>query len=233
MKRKIDFSLLIIFVAIEICFVYLIVFSNLPGNSYYCFFSIFVCFLFSVYLIRKENQNYLITIALFFTVISDVFLVLVQPRIQWLAMTTFSICQLLYFALILSRVNAKNLKWHAIVRVIVVVSVIVVTACVLREKTDYLSLISMFYFSNLICNVVEAFIQIKINPIFAIGFLFFLFCDFFVGLNSAVGVYIFVSESSFIYKLAFPPINLAWLFYIPSQTLITLSMFDFKKHRKL
>ena len=40
--------------------------------------------------------------------------------------------------------------------------------------------------------------------------------------------YISVSTQSFIYKLLDVDFNLAWVFYVPSQTLIGLSLAKFK-----
>lgn len=230
MRSKIKYVFFALFIAIEICLLYIIVFSSLNGIKYYCFVSILLCLVFTLVFSIYDIDGILTIMALLFTVISDIFLVLVEPRIQWIAMTTFSAVQILYFARLLLNVKKKYIKWHLLVRGITVFVVEIITVIVLKEKIDYVSLISMFYFANIICNLILSLLQIKVNPVFAVGLALFVCCDLLIGLNSAMGVYINVSPDSFIYKLANPSINLAWLFYIPSQVLIAISKFKFKNN---
>ena len=75
----------------------------------------------------------------------------------------------------------------------------------------------------LITNIIFAFMLRPARPVFAIGLLLFLGCDTFVGLGM-IEAYLPVNEGSLLYLLAHPPINMAWLFYTPSQTLLGLSL---------
>ena len=85
-------------------------------------------------------------------------------------------------------------------------------------------------FANLIVNVAFAFVKFKRDCVLAIGLLLFLLCDFFVGM-SMIGGYLPIEEGTFIYHLAHPSFNAAWLFYVPSQALLASSIF-FRRLRK-
>ena len=65
---------------------------------------------------------------------------------------------------------------------------------------------------------------IKKSPLFAIGLVLFLLCDTIIGINVASGAYITISEASLLYKITHLPFDLAWVFYIPSQAFIALSL---------
>lgn len=188
------------------------------------FSAIALAFAFSLIFVSFKDRKFIIQLALLFTVVADVFLVLVEPRNQALAMTSFSLTQILYFVKLLMTTENKKIRLaNLISRITTIVLVLVVTLIVLGGKADYVALISMFYFANLVLNVIFAFIGFKQNPLFAIGLLLFMLCDIFIGLQCAIGVYIDVDPSSIIYQIAFSPFNWAWLFYIPSQTLLSLT----------
>ncbi len=96
----------------------------------------------------------------------------------------------------------------------------------LGDATDPLSLVSLFYYANLLVNIVVAFIQMKRSPLFAIGLLLFLMCDTVIGLNVMAELYIPSFSESGLYAVLNPEFNLAWAFYVPSQTIITLSLIE-------
>ena len=58
---------------------------------------------------------------------------------------------------------------------------------------------------------------------FAVGLLCFIGCDLLVGLGYAQGVYFDLPVGSFLYNVTHTDFNLIWTFYIPSQTLISLT----------
>lgn len=224
MNKRWEIWLVSIFVATELSLLISVLTCSgdiIPPLS---FSAIALAFVFSLLFISFKNYGFITQTALLFTVIADIFLILVEPRNQAVAMTSFSITQILHFVRILIETPCKKMRLaNLITRIVLIVIVQVVTLAVLNGKADYVALISMFYFTNIILNAFFAFFNFKKNPLFAIGMLLFLFCDIFIGLNSAVGVYITVPENSILYKMAFPSFNWAWLFYIPSQTLIAIS----------
>lgn len=214
----------LVFVLVEIVLFVLIFTISGPAHKWISFVSILLCFLFSLGLISFSKSKILTQIGLFTTVIADVFLVLLS-NYHVVAMLFFSITQIAYFLRLLFDSSSKKEKLiHIIIRLVVVVAVVVTTILVLKEKLDALSLISMFYYANLVLNVIFAFVQIKKSVLFAIGLLCFAICDAFIGLQAAIGTYISVPENSFISQVVFSPFNWAWFFYVPAQVLIVLSI---------
>ena len=195
------------------------------ANDWISFSSILLVFVFSLCLTCKNKNVILTEVALLTTSMADLFLIIIQPRQQLIAMIFFSITQICYFIRLLINSTSKKEKIiHISIRFILTVIVFAVTAIVLKEKTDALSMVSMFYFTNLILNVIFAFVQIKKSILFPIGLLCFMICDIFIGLQCAIGVYIDVPENNILYQIAFSPFNWAWLFYVPAQVLIVLSL---------
>lgn len=224
-NKKLRVGLIVSFCAIELGLLIAVLTCSGDVVRPLQFTSIALVFTFSLLFVRlKEDKNFIIQLALLFTVMADLFLVLIRPLNQALAMSFFSVTQMLYFVKILISEKRKGFRLaNLISRIVAIVLVQVITLLVLKGKADYVSLISMFYFTNLVLNLLFAFLNFKQNPTLAIGLLLFMFCDIFVGLQSAIGVYIDIPATSIIYKIVFSPFNWAWFFYIPSQTLLSIS----------
>ena len=60
--------------------------------------------------------------------------------------------------------------------------------------------------------------------LFPIGLLFFVCCDFFVGLSVLATDFLILEEGSILYSLNNIGVNMAWVFYVPAQTLLALSV---------
>ena len=162
--------------------------------------------------------------ALVATVCADYFLVLKGGEQKLVAMLFFSVAQLCYFARICCADSHKTRRTaHAILRVITCALTLLVTLLVLGANADSVALVSMFYFANLVLNVIFAFALRERPPLFAIGLLLFACCDVFVGL-SLIEAYLPLTEGGLIWHLAHPGFNAAWVFYVPSQALIALSL---------
>ena len=233
MSNKRQIILSSIFVAIEMVLFVLIFTISGPANKWISFSCILLCFLFSLTLISLSKTKILTQIGLLTTVLADVFLVILGEH-QVVAMSFFSITQIAYFLRIFLNTDSKKERVvHIAIRMLAIVGTIIATILVLGEKLDALSFISMFYYVNLILNVVFSFVQIKKSILFPIGLLCFAICDLFIGLQVAIGTYISVPESSFIYKVVFSSFNWAWFFYVPAQVLIVLSLvFSGAKRKK-
>ena len=198
------------------------VFGN--SSSYVSYFSVVLACLFVAILAERSASYDLTQIAMIMTVAADYFLVVIPVRQQLLAMIFFSIAQIAYFLrLYLATESPKMRRLHLFMIAFVSIFAIVLTIIVLKDSVDAVSLISMFYFANLITNIVFAFAEVKKHFIFAVGLLFFACCDVFVGF-SFIEDYIEIIPGSFADKLAHPRFNVAWAFYVPSQTLIALSL---------
>ena len=176
----------------------------------------------------RDFRGRLLFFGLCFTLVSDIFLVALEgvfSSYQSFGMTSFSIVQLLYFVYLNTYVETKESKKVIyIIRAIGIIVVEVTTIIVLKSKYDYLSFISMFYFANIVLNLATSLCLIKKNPLFAIALIFFVLCDVIVGLSMADGSYLALDSESILYKIIHPGFNIIWLFYLPSQVLITLTV---------
>lgn len=196
-----------------------------------CFLSIVISFVFSLIILDKSTKSVTTSVALFFTLISDALLVLVTPPVRTVAMLSFSMVQICYFLrLYLNTTSVKQRRIHLIVRCIAILVLIFACVVVLGGSCDLLSIISVFYFANLLTNLMFAFAERGESPLFPIGLLLFALCDIFVGFSVMSQLYFEFTEGTFLYYIANPEIDLAWLFYVPSQTLIPLSLIKGKLH---
>lgn len=227
MKKNLEISFICTFLAAELA-IFIFVFAC-PEYSKVSYAATCLAFAFAFVFVKKDARVILTIVALFFTCVSDWFLVLRAPFDQSTAMTTFLVVQLCYAARLNIEILNKKLKifdicLHAVLSALM----IVVTKLVLGANFDYLSAVSIAYYTNIILNVIVSMIKFKKSPLLAIGLLLFVFCDTIVGLNTAIGTYIDVPANSIWYMLSHTPFDLAKVFYMPSQALISLSVKDCK-----
>jgi len=220
-----------VFVAIQIIVTCIFLFAEMSSRTFSAlnFSVVAIAFVHAIIVSGKSPHKIIFLTAMLFTVISDVFLTLRYTKTgsytdQVVAMCTFSVTQICYAIYLFLQSNNKKVKIASvIVRAILSIAVIVATVVVLKDDVNALAVIAMFYFTNLIVNALFAFIEFKNNPLFAIGLLFFIFCDILIGLGIAMEMFITVSQTSFIYKMVYG-FNHGWMFYSISQTLISLSI---------
>ena len=176
-------------------------------------------------LFAERSLSFLFTmLALLCTVGADYFLVYSEEIQQLPAMLFFSVTQIAYFLRLYFEDNNKTRRLvHLIARIAFSLLAIVVTFGVLQSSADAVAVVSMFYYVNLILNIIFAFINFEKPGVFAIGLLLFALCDTVIGL-SLINTYLPLSEDSFIYKLINPGFDLAWAFYLPSQALLAVSL---------
>ena len=231
MTKPIKF-LLLGYLAIELTLYVLIFLTSDLLNAWICYSAIILNFVMAMILFKKSKNVFLTEVALLMTCFADLFLVILNPKVQLVAMIFFCITQGCYFLRILFNTNSKKQRiFHIGIRAVLSVLGILATFLVLKEKTDALAVISVFYFVNLFLNVVFAFIGCKKSALFAVGLLLFMCCDILIGLNVASGGYLTFTEGTLLAWLAEPPINLAWGFYVPAQVLIVLSII-FNKYQE-
>ena len=215
-----------VFFALQTVFLALVI---ITGKDY--FLAVVSSMLFAFFSMQRSKSYVLTQIALVATVCADVFLVVVEPMIQLPAMIFFSVTQICYFLRIFFETKSHfERKIHLILRASLSVIIIVVTIIFLKQNTDPLSLVSMFYYTNLVLNLVFAFIHFKKSPFMAIGLLLFLLCDTIIGFNIMADGYLSGSFIEWINNL-FSKANWAWIFYVPSQTLLGASLIKFKKKK--
>lgn len=206
------------------------------GGGELSFSSIVLAFLFSVFVsfsLKFSTDALFTSFALLFTVCADFCLVILDPREQFLSMVFFSTVQIFYFLRLIRLSSGKRENIiHFSVRGTAIILALLLTAIVLGESADALSLISMFYYANLIVNLAFSVKHIKTSVMLPIGLLCFILCDTLVGLSELGSLYMNFSEDSIIYKLTHTELNLIWLFYVPSQTLISLSPLEINAKSK-
>ncbi len=196
-------------------------------TKYFGFSSVLLAALFAALFLEAKKDYILIQAGLLFTVLADIFLVLLSAEEKLAAMCLFSVTQICYFTLLYIRDNRFG-KIHLAIRILTTLSALAGVIIVLGLSTDLLSLVSLFYYANLLVNVIWAFVEFKTSRLLALGLLLFALCDACIGFSVMDSMYISISEGSFLYFLANPGFNLAWVFYIPSQTLIALSLAEIK-----
>ncbi len=192
------------------------------------YMAVLLACLFAFLFFSRTPLYYFTQAALLATVCADYFLVVRGAKQKLIAMLFFSVAQLCYFGRIfLTDTNKKRRTVHVLLRILLPLLTLLVTLLVLDGSADGVALVSMFYFANLLLNVAFSLALGEKPPLFAIGLLLFAFCDVFVGLSLIEG-YLPLAEGGLLWHLAHPGFNLAWVFYVPSQALIALSLLKSK-----
>ena len=169
---------------------------------------------------KRTDKHLLTLIALITTVCADLFLcgLISFHNDRVVAMVFFCVTQICYFLRIyINQEYTSAKRIHLALRVALPAAAIIATLVVLKENANTLAIISMFYFANLLLNIIYGFIQFKRAPLFAIGLLCFALCDVLIGFAVLDE---FMTIPPFIQAINDIELNLAWLFYVPSQTLI-------------
>lgn len=230
-KNKIPTFLSCAFILVEMQLSYLIQTTTSPNKIQY--FSVVLACLFCVIFAKKSKSYAFTQLALIFTVFADFFLVLPYYTNKPMAMICFSVTQIAYFLRIyFEDANKTRRKVHLILRASLSLIIIIATCVVLGKQTDALSLISMFYYTNLVLNIAFALIDFKKSWIFALGLVCFVICDTLIGFAN-IGPYINVENNQFIQKLLHPGFDIAWAFYVPSQMLLAISLLPSKLKKRV
>ncbi|MBQ8173946.1 MAG: hypothetical protein IJ009_00925 [Clostridia bacterium] len=175
---------------------------------------------------RRTSRYILTQLALILTLGADYFLVLAPKRQQLPAMLFFSAVQICYFLrLYLADKSKMRRRIHLLCRVVLSLAMLAVTLGVLGEGADALALVSMFYYANLVLNLVFALLAGKGQRRLAAGLFFFFLCDTVIGL-SLVGNYLPIAADFPLYIVLFPGFNLAWAFYVPAKFLLSVSAWE-------
>lgn len=180
-------------------------------------------------LLGMKNGN-LLRIAMLFTLVADYFLVAKVPQDHLMGVAFFLGTQLFIFLHIIVNDNSKKARLiHTIFRIALIGILICVAFLVLRENADLLALISVIYYANLCINAIFAHRIGRGGIILTVGLILFALCDINVGLSALNNMYEGgFAEGSFLYNLLHSEYDLIWIFYIPSQTLISLSLLRHK-----
>lgn len=189
--------------------------------------TIALSFLFASLYASRDERSLMTISALACTLLADFFLVLTSPDTygKIMAMQAFSFVQLFYFVRVLLDIQSeKKVLFHLAARALFLVLAEGIALRILRERADHLSLLSVFYYANLVGNLLFSLPRIKKSTLLFFGLFFFLCCDTMVGLGEGIGRYLDLSADSFLYRLASSGFNYVWAFYIPAQALLAMSV---------
>ena len=192
---------------------------NIEISNWLKYVGIIICFLASLIPIFSKNSaksQYFIPFSLFFTLVSDYFLLInTDKNLYIFGVVIFIIVQLSYFIYIETLKKNKTSFLISLIFRIVLSSMLIIILSILQF--DLLSIVSACYFVELLMNFITSLSLIKMNKcflIFSIGLLLFIGCDISVGLTN---LDLFEGHIKNLVS------NLMWIFYLPSQVLISFS----------
>ena len=229
-KRLITAISAAIFVTAEIALGYLLQVTHGDTANLFRFAAILLACAFC-FLIRENTADYYcIQVGMIFTVMADWYLVMSEPRMQQDGMVCFSIVQLAYAVLLFTGHESRKAAVRHVGARLGLCAVAVCSAfIVLGEGADALSLISMFYYANILMNAVVAFCQIRRSVVFPIALVLFVLCDTCIGLDLMFRQYLGATDVGAVGFIANLGFDISWAFYLPSQMLIPLSLLEKKK----
>ena len=120
-------------------------------------------------------------------------------------------------------------KIHLVVRLSLTVVLVAVSFIVLGDSIDALAVVSLIYYANLLTSMIFAPREKRGGKLLCVGLVLFALCDINVGLSVLHDLYGGFAEGSFLYWLTHSGVDLAWIFYIPSQTIIPLTLLTREK----
>lgn len=231
-NQKLKFFTIITFLIFEVVLAILVQTTSGIANTFVSYSAVILACLFMITSFSKTSSYIFTQLGLIFTIFADFFLVVFDPIRQLPAMIFFSGTQIFYFLrLYLSENNKQKRKIHLLLRITITLLAIILTFIVLKDEADAVSVISMFYYANLLTNIVASFMQLKENKLFLIGLILFIMCDTVIGINELISTYLNSENTSQVTNGIFGKYNVPWLFYVPSQTLIALSLTDFNANQ--
>lgn len=162
------------------------------------------------------------------TVAADFFLIMVGP-LRLLALSLFCIAQTSH-AVRLSTFDRAHRKRETIVRGTILTFMVALALVATGGRFDALAILTAVYAMLLLSNAVIAWPLRRRDPFAFPGFLLFILCDVFILLEVGTSQGYFVPAVGSLWAVLLSiPFNLAWLFYVPSQVLLSLSAVTAKK----
>ena len=196
------------------------------------FICIILCFIISI-LTREHalcNRDIsLLQIGLFITILADLLLLILDSH-YILGITLFCIVQIIYSIRYDVGNTRSTIRKFIIIFVAIPIGYIVINIFIM--KVDFLFMIGLYYVVCLLTSLTKAIkaYKYKIYPnpnrhMIALGMILFLMCDINVALYNIIG---FISLTgkfiNILYNISFISM---WLFYLPSQVLLSLSGYKF------
>lgn len=178
------------------------------------YLSILLCF--SYLLGHSRNTDLRLTrAALAFTLLADLFL-LVLDRWYTAGVASFCVVQVLY---LIRLQRAGRRPWAHTLAFRGGLAAVLLAADGALGVLDPLTALTLLYFSQLTANAFTALALGRRGRMLAVGLFLFMGCDLCVGLCNLAPL---LPEAPVLVLLPFAQVGM-WLFYLPSQVLITLS----------
>ncbi len=224
-RRRLAVPFVVLFSTVEAVLGVLLQVGDGDGGRIASYVAVVLAF-FACFFFIGRSYSYLFTqLALLFTLFADWFLVIEGGKERLLAMLFFSLAQLSYFARLYAEETPRLRRWHIGIRVGACLLLLSLTVLVLGEGCDALALalVTVFYYANLLTSLAFAFLAVRRSYLFAVGLLLFALCDAVIGF-SFLCEYLSLSRASLLYRISHLDFNLAWVFYLPSQALLAISL---------
>lgn len=227
-NKKQLIAAIVIFAAFELAVVHLMYNAKFSLFSYICIIS--SCMFCAV--VSDGSRSWLFTqLGLIGTVGADFFLVFLPIQRRVPGLIFFCMAQTAYFLRIYFEERSRTRrKIHLAVRGAASAIALIITPVVLGSRLDAVALISVFYYANLICNVIFAFMNFKQSGVFALALLAFILSDTLLGFQS-LSSYFLIPRGSFIFYAVQIGKRIFYPLYILSQVTIPLSVV-FRKKRQ-
>lgn len=236
----------VLFVAAEATLFYLIHISKVSSDISLRYLSIQIAAAFSLIFItlrmaerngkfpeilHASKKEILLVLAMLCTLAADYFLVAIPEMKRMEGMICFLGTKLFISLYLLMGAKKEKRKMHLTVRAVATLVIVIITFAVLLESADALAIVSVIYYVNLIISMVLAPSSKPGGILLCIGLLLFALCDINVGLTVLNDLYGGgISEIPLLHKILYSGIDLAWIFYLPSQTVIPLTILPGKKN---
>ncbi|TFZ41124.1 hypothetical protein E4100_03225 [Soehngenia longivitae] len=227
-------TILIILFAVYVSFMIMDIFySNLFIYSNYLKFIGIVLVGVLTFVERKHSISIkdinLLNLAMILTIISDYFL-LFEGNNYIIGIGIFSLAHLIH-GIRMEKNKTKVIFIRYISYLIITITLYSVFLDTPYE-IDLIVFVSLFYFANLLSNLLRALDVYRHNKfplinssLLVAGFILFLLCDINVAIYNVVPLN---TANIFLYILSDLSLRLMWFFYLPSQIFIALSGLDFE-----
>ncbi|MBO4359035.1 MAG: hypothetical protein J5796_04460 [Erysipelotrichaceae bacterium] len=189
------------FLTVESVIYVLFILMDLKGldSTYVKYAGMVFCFLYCL----MGKYNYM-KAAMFFTLLADFFLLVLNDH-YLIGVSSFIVVQMVYCLYLYTRSCSTYLPVRAVIYAVLLV------AMYLKGELDLFNAAVLFYFMNLTMNFISS-LSGDVSGLYSIGLFLFVLCDICVGLHNLL-------PAGKPYDIA---TFLMWVFYLPSQVLISI-----------
>ncbi len=209
------------------------------NNKFLLFSTLALALVFTMLFWGKENGRiYLPKLIILFDVVADIFITLGvgiegfgEYKTRVIGMGAFIVAQL-FTSLYVVAGESKKLKLYKFITSLALFIALFIVLVILRyNDLKLLYVEALIYFSLLITSLVFSFVTFRKNPLLPLSLLCLTICDLIIGLGFIENMFDLSDKAFFIFLNHFN-INLPWFFYIPSFTILALTIRTHYKYVK-